>query len=55
MSLTGNIFCQVLMDIIRQGVGKRLREEQANLRSGRSCTDQILVLRSILNQTHQST
>ena len=50
LSVPGKIFCRVLLQRIRQGVDKRLREEQAGFRSGRSCTDQIFVLRNIVEQ-----
>ena len=51
LSVPGKIFCRVLLQRIRQGVDKRLREEQAGFRSGRSCTDQIFVLRNIVEQS----
>ena len=50
LSVPGKIFCRVVLQRIRQGVDKRLREEQAGFRSGRSCTDQIFVLRNIVEQ-----
>ena len=51
LSVPGKIFCRVLLQRIRQGVDKRLREEQAGFRSGHSCTDQIFVLRNIVEQS----
>ncbi len=41
LSVPGKIFCRVLLQRIKLGIDKRLREEQAGFRSGRSCTDQI--------------
>ena len=49
--MPGKIFCRVLLQRIRQGVDKRLTEEQAGFRTGRSCTDQIFVLRNIVEQS----
>ena len=51
LSVPGKIFCRVLLQRIRQGVDKRVREEQAGFRCGRSCTDQIFVLRNIVEQS----
>ena len=51
LSVPGKIFCRVLLQRIRQGVDKRLREEQAGFRSGRSWADQIFVLRNIVEQS----
>ena len=41
----------VLLQLIKQGIEKQLREEQARFRSGRSCIDKIFVLRTIVEQS----
>ena len=51
LSVPGKIFCRVLLQRIKQGIDKQLREEQAGFRSGRSCNDQIFVLRTIVEQS----
>ncbi|KAI8493068.1 hypothetical protein Bbelb_290720 [Branchiostoma belcheri] len=48
LSVTGKIFCRVLLQRVRRSIDKVLREEQAGFRGGRSCTDQIFVLRTIV-------
>ena len=51
LSVSGKIFCRVLLQRVRQSIEKTLREEQAGFRSGRGCTDQIFVLRTIVEQS----
>ena len=51
LSVPRKIFCRVLLQRIRQGVDKRLREEQAGFKSGRLCSGQIFVLRNIVEQS----
>ena len=43
LSVPGKVFCSILLN--------RLREEQAGFRSGRSCSEQILTLRNIIEQS----
>ena len=48
LSVSGKIFCRILLQRVRQSIERTLREEQAGFRSGRGCTDQIFVLRTIV-------
>ena len=50
LSVSGKIFCRVLLQRVRQSIERTLREEQAGF-SGRGCTDQIFVLRTIVEQS----
>ena len=51
LSVPGKIFCRVMLHRIKTSLDKILREEQAGFRPGRSCTDQIFVLRTIIEQS----
>ena len=51
LSVPVKIFCRVLLQRMKKGIEKTLREEQAGFRSERSCTDQIFVLRTIVEQS----
>ena len=51
LSVPGKVFCRVMLKRIKTSLDKILREEQAGFRPGRSCTDQIFVLRTILEQS----
>ena len=50
LSVPGKIFCLVLLQRMRR-IDRILREDQAGFRSGRGCTYQILVLRTIVEQS----
>ena len=50
LSVVSKVFSKVLLNRIRAGVDRRLREEQAGFRPGRSCLDQIFTLRMILEE-----
>ena len=51
LSVPGKVFCRVMLKRIKTSLDKILREEQAGFRPGRSCKDQIFVLRTILEQS----
>ncbi|XP_016336376.1 uncharacterized protein LOC107684595 [Sinocyclocheilus anshuiensis] len=51
LSVPGKVFCIVLLRRLREAVDKKLREEQAGFRCGRSCNDQIFILRNIIEQS----
>jgi hypothetical protein len=51
LSVPGKILCSILLRRLRHAVDARLREEQAGFRAGRSCSEQIFVLRSIIEQS----
>ena len=50
LSVPGKVFCIVLLNRLKQRLDEILREEQAGFRAGRSTMDQILVLRTIIEQ-----
>ena len=56
LSIPGKVFCSVLLNRLREHVDSRLREEQAGFRKGRSCSEQIFTLRTIIEQSleHQT-
>ena len=51
LSVPRKVFCIVLLRRLQQSVDNQLREQQAGFRRGRSCYEQIFVLRSIIEQT----
>ena len=51
LSVQGKVFCRVLLHRIKASIERTLREEQAGFRSGRSCVDQIFVLRTLIEQS----
>ena len=48
LSLPSKIFTRIILERIRAAVDKKLRDEQAGFRTGRSCVDQIATLRIII-------
>lgn len=46
-------FCRMLLERINRGVDKKLRKEQAGFRSKKSTTEQIFILRNILEQANE--
>ena len=51
LSVPGKIFGKVLINRIKDGVDKELRNEQAGLREGRSIVEQLFSLRNIIEQS----
>ena len=51
LSVPGKVFCRVLLHRIKASIERILREEQAGFRGGRSCVDQIFVLRTLIEQS----
>uniref|UniRef100_A0A914XEZ9 Reverse transcriptase domain-containing protein n=1 Tax=Plectus sambesii TaxID=2011161 RepID=A0A914XEZ9_9BILA len=51
LSVPGKILSIMLLQRLQSAVDKRLREEQAGFRRGRSCTEQIFVLWQVIEQT----
>ena len=47
------ILGRIVIDRIRMGIDHRLRKEQAGFRSGRGTTEQIFILRNILEQVNE--
>ena len=50
LSITSKVFTRTILMRIEKAVESQLREEQAGFRKGRSCTEQIFVLRNIIKQ-----
>ena len=50
MSTAAKVMGRVIITRIRDGINQQLRDEQAGYRSGRSTTEQIFVLRNIIEQ-----
>ena len=53
LSVPGKVFCSIILQRIHTAIDRRLREEQAGFRPGRSCTDQIFALRNILAKCNE--
>ena len=54
LSLTSKIFSRIILKRLQDALEKDLRQEQAGFRKGKSCIDQIFVLRQILEQSDSS-
>ena len=50
LPVISNIFCWMMLERIKVGMDKKLRKEQAGFRAKRSTTEQIFILRNILEQ-----
>ena len=50
LSVPGKIFGHIILDRMREGVEKKLRENQGNFRSGRGCADKIFCLRMLIEK-----
>ena len=50
LSVPGKVFCSLVLSRIKVAVDNTLRQEQAGFRPGRSCNEQIYVLRQILEK-----
>ena len=51
LSIPGKVFFSVLLNRLREHVDNRLPEEQAGFRKGRSCSEQIFTLMTILEKS----
>ena len=47
------IFCRLTLEWIKIGIDKKLRKEQAGFRSKRSTTEQIFILRNMVEQANE--
>ena len=45
------MLCRALLKRLQKNIDTKLREEQADVRHGRSCNEQIFTLRSIIEQS----
>lgn len=50
LSIPGKVFCSLILSRVKEAVDNTLRQEQAGFRSGRSCNEQIFVLRQIIEK-----
>ena len=50
LSVPHNAFCRMLLMRMQEGAEKKLRQEQPAFRTGRGTTEQIFILRNILEQ-----
>ena len=50
LSVPGKVLCRIIIDRIKGEVENVLRKEQAGFWTGRSCIDQIFILRNIIEQ-----
>ena len=53
LPVVSKILGRIVIDRIRAGIDHRLRKEQAGFRSGRGTTEQIFILRNILEQVNE--
>ena len=53
LSIPGKVFNRVLLNRMKDAVDPQLRDQQADFRKDRSCTDQIATLRIILEQLRE--
>ena len=53
LSIASKVMGKILISRIQDGVGHRLRKEQAGFRSGRGKVEQIFILRNILKQVDE--
>ena len=51
LSVPGKVFNRVLLERMKDAVDSQLRDQQAGFRSNRSCVDQIITLRIIIEQS----
>lgn len=51
LSTPGKVLNHIILGRLRKGVDDQLRENQAGFRNGRSCSDQIAILRIIIEQS----
>ena len=53
LPIISKVFCRMMLKRIRIGIGKKLQKEQAGFRAKRSTTEQIFILRKILEQANE--
>ncbi len=51
LSVPSKVFCRIIIDRIREGVENTLRDEQAAYRKGKETSEQVHILRNILEQS----
>ena len=50
LSVPGKVFGHIILDRMRGGIEKKLRENQGGFRSGRGCADKIFCLRMLIDK-----
>ena len=50
LSIVSKVFTRAILARIQQALEKNFRKEQAGFRKGKSCTDQLFVIRNIIEQ-----
>ncbi|PFX16654.1 Transposon TX1 uncharacterized 149 kDa protein [Stylophora pistillata] len=50
--IASKVLGKILMERMKQEIDAKLRQEQAGFRQGRSTTEQIFIIRNIIEQTH---
>ena len=53
LSIPGKVYCQMILNRLRDVVDSKLREEQAGFRPKRSCAEQIFILRRIIEKCNE--
>ena len=53
LTVVSKVLGRILIDRMKSGVDNRLRKEQAGYRPGRGTTDQVFILRNIIEQSHE--
>ena len=53
LPVVGKILGRIIIDRIRRGIDSRLRKEQAGYRRGRGTTEQVFILRNIIEQVNE--
>ena len=53
LSVVEKILCRIIIDRIRNGIDCRLRKEQAGYRKGKGTTEQVFILRNIIEQVNE--
>ena len=53
LSIPGKVYCQIILNRLRDVVDGELREEQAGFRPKRACAEQIFTLRRTIEKCHE--
>ena len=53
LPIVSKVLGRIIIDRIREGIDSQLRKEQAGFRKGRGTTEQIFILRNIVEQTNE--
>ena len=53
LSIPGKVYCQVILNRMRDAVDKEMRERQTGFRPKRSCAEQVFTLRRIIEKCNE--